>query len=155
MKQANISHLTDEERGLLDRCEAATPGPWQHGRLDFETYDGAGERVMYVYRPIVTDKSHDHDIKLAGEGCVEDAVFIAHAREDIPALLTTIDQLRGALSSAECLLHEVTIGADQVNAELAEGREALAELARVKGELEELRQITARAESAQESEVEG
>ena len=68
------------------RCEAATKGPW---RCEIEThgchwlFDGLGTVLCYL-------KWEDAD----------DAEFIAHAREDLPALLAVVE------AAAEWLAHE-------------------------------------------------
>lgn len=77
--------MTDEElQQIRERCDRATPGPWQvHG------FDVIGaERVKGQLQVIVEDNPYD------GGGIREevDVEFIAHARADIPALLSALEQ---------------------------------------------------------------
>lgn len=66
------------------RCEAATPGPWEwhsnglrSGDFDciWGTVDNTGETYVGVHE--------------------DDSVFIAHAIDDIPALVAEVERLRG------------------------------------------------------------
>jgi hypothetical protein len=79
--------MTPEELAAIKvRAEAATPGamvPYEHGSTlgwSFDTEDGTlpcGIRGMFERR--------------------EDAVFYAHARDDVPALVAEVERLRQAL----------------------------------------------------------
>lgn len=72
------------------RCDAATPGPWR----DDET-DNNGQRLIF-------GDNADDWIALLPHQCVEsirverdrDAAFIAHAREDLPALVAEVRRVR-------------------------------------------------------------
>lgn len=83
MNQKQIEEIRAKER-------AATPGPWWHTppvatiEQRIIDYDGTG---------MVRTKIGTID-------CPEDAQFVAHARQDVPALLDEIDRLRGLLDSA-------------------------------------------------------
>lgn len=70
------------------RVAAATPGPW------YVHYDQ--RRWVRAYGP-----SGDHD--LADESWKEnrdnDALFVAHARQDVPALLDEIERLQARVES--------------------------------------------------------
>lgn len=83
--------MTEQDlRAIRDRCEAATPGPWRHSREDmisFNAYDGREESFVYMPEP-------NERICIRSDPPVEDAEFIAHAREDIPALLAEIERMR-------------------------------------------------------------
>ena len=80
--------MTDDELKELRRlADAATPGPWYAGH----SYE-QGDPGTYVgqendWRIIVCDDQ---------EPRVEDAAFIAAAREAIPKLLDEIKRLRGS-----------------------------------------------------------
>lgn len=69
------------------RCEAATPGEWKEepnlGGVPCVIAPSQNRAIAELYR------AHD------GQSCV-DADFIAHARQDIPALLAEVDRLREA-----------------------------------------------------------
>ena len=72
---------------IRQRCEAATPGEWvpgiglfdDHKILSFETRDsGHNNGIHFIGK---ADRGHD-------------AIFIAHARQDIPTLLDYIAELK-------------------------------------------------------------
>lgn len=69
------------------RCEAATEGPWEHQSWGDSDYDVVTETdpSVSVCRP-----------RLGG-----DSVFIAHAREDIPALVAEVRRLRDSRRLSE------------------------------------------------------
>ena len=82
------------------RLEAATPGPW-----DFETIPETGESRVVVFSntgdPML-------DVSVAPHGVrAEDAEFIAHAPEDIRALLAEVTDLRVKLEAAQFQIEEV------------------------------------------------
>lgn len=82
------------------RCAAATPGPWAWHREDDEPHDlNAGdESVLYPYVGPGLDHA-ELDI------LPEDAAFIEHARDDVPALVARVRALEAALA-------EITAGAE-------------------------------------------
>jgi len=98
------------------RCNAATPGPWRvgwvAGRCTLPHVHGVGDcdyRVSWwddedfhtIARDIPVGAPYDDAVKVCGNYNVEsggvvhecDAAFIAHAREDIPALLARVREL--------------------------------------------------------------
>jgi hypothetical protein len=88
--------MTDAElEAIRQRAENATPGPWvaEYGGADWrdriifvlggENTLGKGVRAFIVR---ATDMKH------------ADALFIAHAREDIPVLLNEIKRLTDAIA---------------------------------------------------------
>lgn len=80
--------MTDEEAAVIAaRAEAATAGPWEQPAYPI------GDMV---YR--LVDRSPDGLIATCGRST--DAAFIAHAREDITALLTEVERLRQLLQVA-------------------------------------------------------
>jgi len=94
--------------GRLEEIEArerrATKGPWRPGRLDALSYDGDGDgpyKQVYVDNPEgkihmgerlpdVVVKAYDS----LGADCRDNAVFVAHAREDVPWLVAEVRRLR-------------------------------------------------------------
>lgn len=92
---------------IAARAAAATPGPW--GFYDGDTYaDVAADleqtsRGSYSYRQKIAqledenywdDPAHEeHDEERAPEQMAANAAFIAHAREDVPALLARVAEL--------------------------------------------------------------
>jgi hypothetical protein len=88
--------MTDEElTAIRERADAATPGPWQQGSTS-----------MYSGRKLVHQDATARKVNPLGwqRACIcrearpTDATFIVHARTDIPALLTEVERLRGALA---------------------------------------------------------
>lgn len=88
--------LTDEQLAAIrERADAATPGPWATA-LEVD-HDGQ----YWVVTPpdgsvlfSVCKVGHKGELKTE-----EDAEFIAHARQDIPALLAHIDALTAELAT--------------------------------------------------------
>lgn len=115
--------LTPErEQEIRARANAATPGPW--GIYDDETglFDIAAdlEDTGHGYRcrryvgqleagQIDNDPTHKEWTEEQDRAQVEaDAEFVAHAREDVPALLAEVDRLRAELAEARArALNEV------------------------------------------------
>ena len=83
--------MTDDELDLiLDRCEAATPGPW---KSFIEGRDHtSGSNVI---------KTAGGDIEFYGPTVVADQDFIASARQDIPRLIAEIRRLKKIISSGD------------------------------------------------------
>lgn len=88
--------MTTAELGAIKaRAEAATPGPWEMVKGSDQRYD--------VFREdgdtAVTDAGY-------GRGSIamfEDVMFIAHAREDVPALVAEVERLRAALEAVSAV----------------------------------------------------
>lgn len=99
----------DQLAEIQARAEAATSGPWDF--YDGDTYaDVAADLKMtgrgsYSFREKVArledenywdDQAHEgDDDERAFEQMAANAVFIAHARTDVPALLAEVDRLKG------------------------------------------------------------
>jgi hypothetical protein len=80
--------MTEQElRKIEQRAERATPGPWKTYRSDYFA-------LSYV------DGQH-HVGSIASLNHVNDAKFIAHAREDIPRLIAEVRRLREILRQKE------------------------------------------------------
>lgn len=109
--------MTDQPldlRAIEARAAAATPGPW--GFYDGSNYaDIAADMEVtspgsYNYREKVArlededywdDPAHeDDDEEQASEQMAANAAFIAHAREDVPAMAAEIRRLRTELATA-------------------------------------------------------
>lgn len=106
------------------RAEAATPGPW--ALCDFN--EGTSHPPLWgavnppYFNPL------DHPDQEAAEvqisvGCYEDAEFVAHAREDVPALLALVE--RQAAELARCV--------ERLDRRTAELRDAHNDLLDVRG----------------------
>lgn len=66
-------------KAVKERCDAATVPPWRAGWLN--------------RMPAVCVKIGGVDISICLGAEVNDAEFIAHAREDVPALIAEIERL--------------------------------------------------------------
>jgi len=79
--------LTNERLAeIRERCEAATPEPWVIRQC------GETGELFVAYR---WDDGEDSGLfNMCQDIEKTDATFIAHAREDVPALLAEIDRLR-------------------------------------------------------------
>lgn len=101
--------MTPEELNTIrERCEKATPGPWTTDRptkpSDPDEFSkwvaicGLGGRTGVFADPP------------GGQSPWNDAQFIAHAREDIPALLDYIKELEARISKKEEVHDDVWLG---------------------------------------------
>lgn len=111
---------TEELEAIRARAEAATPGPWTHGGYPLKGIGGpevlaAGDvhLLTMVCRP-------DDDT---------DATFIAHARQDVPALC---DEVARLTSECHAMDEAITIACADRDAYAADLREAEAEIARLR-----------------------
>ena len=84
--------MTDLDLAAIrQRVEKATEGPWNTG-FDYEKND------PIVLAPGYIEHTIDYTLTEGGlEHGKADAEFIAHAREDIPALLAEIDRLNATI----------------------------------------------------------
>lgn len=86
--------MTDERLAEVKaRAEAATPGPWHHDRVDFDS-------GMTLYE-IWGGKYREHGWLAHVEDNKPNADFISHARQDIPELLAEVERLREQVASLE------------------------------------------------------
>lgn len=88
--------MTEERIAAIKaRAEAATPGPWKAGKDDFtkNIIEAAKDRGT-----IIVQRRDDSNMFWSSyipiKQIFADAAFIAHAREDIPALLDEVERLR-------------------------------------------------------------
>lgn len=73
--------MTEEQLAAIKaRAEAATPGPWGIEHVERRIWAGS-ERVCFLFGQ---DRRQNEN----------NGVFIAHAREDVPALLEEVERLR-------------------------------------------------------------
>lgn len=106
-----------EIEAIKRRCEAATAGPWYPVATD----DQACMNARYVGTKDRNWPKHDQEIGMDGsraeetvaitlyqiptlidnERCDENTNFIAHAREDVPALVAEVRRLRGILNAVK------------------------------------------------------
>jgi len=122
--------LTPEElEAIRKRVEAATPGPWIANL--HHTYESAGRTFGTVSAqgdivPIAA-------VTLGVEGCSQEAgrataSFIAHAREDIPTLLSALEAERQRADEAEVLANGLEVHWNAAQSELTTLRARVAEL---------------------------
>lgn len=99
-----MASLADDTAALIARCrelaEAATPGPWR------TWIEGEGE--VWGGDPCVLDL---HQNVVAEPRTPEDTRFIAHAREDVPALIAALEaaqakneRLHGVVAAVDAAL---------------------------------------------------
>lgn len=80
--------MTDQElEEIRLRCDAATSGPWV-SYVEGRDHSSGSNFIMTG-----EGDSRGEDIELAGAS-VADQDFIAHARQDIPTLLSEIERLK-------------------------------------------------------------
>ena len=93
---------------IEQRANAATEGSWE--------YDGCGEIIQHFSLPepwatvVSTDvacMAYCYGGSAAGVERDEDAEFIAHARDDVPALLAEVRRLRAMEQRVRALHHPV------------------------------------------------
>lgn len=107
------------------RAQAATPGPWFAG-------DANGGDPPHERRPfwVVSTEDTDPDLGEAPEewaaeirvGAQGDAEFIAHAREDVPALVAEVERLQTALGAIQAVCPAGHVCHDVAHATLDGGR---------------------------------
>ena len=109
-REAVSGVMTEQElEAIRQRAEQATPGPWsmkQEG-ADFYMADSQGRYL---------------DITLA------DAIFAAHSRQDIPALLAEVERLRADIEHVSTVGESLVVSLDSVKADNARLRAAIVEI---------------------------
>ena len=121
-----MSELTDEDLAAIRaRVEAATPGPWVHQITTacYSVIQGGDRRSDHVHLAMMGtdgDGSPYNEPETYPNGD-NDAEFIAHAREDVPALVAEVERLRnlltGALDAHDAFLARYRIGSNRPPAE--------------------------------------
>lgn len=88
-----MSKLTDKEIAeIKKRCSAASSGPW------ISYVEGRDHTSGSSFIMTGEGENRGEDIELTG-ATTADQDFIAHARQDIPALLNEIERLRNLLEN--------------------------------------------------------
>ena len=96
-------NLTDQQLNDIEaRAHAAFEGPWRNDQQQDDT--------PVVYAPRITDKGTEyaHVLFDADWGTDADAVFVAHARTDVPALVAEVRRLHAVLAAEESA-HQFTL----------------------------------------------
>jgi hypothetical protein len=119
--------VTDVD-AIRRRAEKATPGPWVHDTAKNDEHDTSAPDLVVGPAP-------DYATLMLIQPRIgqeyRDASFVAHAREDIPALLTEVTRLRNALeelADAADSVHvypEGSFGFDDLNAACVAARRLL------------------------------
>ena len=106
----------ERERAIRERCERATPGPWE---IDHEGLVRTASPEM-LDEPIVLASTYPGE-----EGrlqwSTEDRAFIAHARADLPAALAEIERLRARPTLTEEQAETLTDMIESVESPASEG----------------------------------
>lgn len=76
----------EQLNAIKERVANATPGPWL---VEESRYEGR-------FNAASADENYDLPACLMG---IEDAEFVTHAREDVPALVAEVERLRKALQT--------------------------------------------------------
>jgi type VI protein secretion system component VasK len=90
--------MTDREREIQARCEAATPGPWYNGDGSVDRFFAGKNTVASTARVIVERATYNDEFD---QQTYADIEFIAHARTDLPDALDEIARLRAELDAAQ------------------------------------------------------
>jgi hypothetical protein len=85
----------EEIEAIRKRAEAATAGPWYNTRWDVATEPDC--TTGYPSSPESICGTFDGEY-IENPNGINDAEFIAHAREDVPKLLVEIERLRETLN---------------------------------------------------------
>lgn len=88
--------ITEELAAIEARANAATQGPWAVERWE----DFAGKPSYYVDGAL---RWREHLNTLSCEGDKDTAEFIAHAREDVPALLAAVRERDNTIARIRAL----------------------------------------------------
>lgn len=85
--------MTDEELATIEgRANAATPGPWN--------CRGSYSRRSTIFITAGPSEPNGEEIPATADK-MDDADFIAHARQDVPALIAEVRRLRDEAAAAE------------------------------------------------------
>jgi hypothetical protein len=95
------SHLD----AIRTRSRNASDGPWSVRRIPNSFPSHAGDR--YTHPCVRGFRVPRRIYEVASQQVEADAEFIAHARQDIPALLDELDQLRATLQDCQKTLVEL------------------------------------------------
>lgn len=97
---------------IKKRAEKATPGPW---KVEESRYEGR-------FNAASVNENYDLPACLMG---IEDAEFIAHARQDVPALVVEIERLQNTIALHEVNKRNLDAMIEHKDAEIERLRKAL------------------------------
>lgn len=83
-------------------CDAASKGPWTwlEGHIGRSLLSAPNDSVLHITGPGAVDPTR---INICADD--DNAAFIAHAREDIPALIVEVEELRKALMQIDSIAY--------------------------------------------------
>jgi len=88
-----MEEMSDEKLiEIKRRSEAARPGPWK-SYIEGRDHESGSNFVM-----VPNESSKTSVLEFSGQVSEADQDFIAHAREDIPALLAEIERLKSKIN---------------------------------------------------------
>ena len=91
--------MTEEQlQAIEERANAATPGPWDN-RGDIVKDIAFEDDVIFYAADSMGPHIESGDWQTAVTQMRTDAAFIAHAREDVPALIAEVRALRSKLDA--------------------------------------------------------
>lgn len=95
--------MNDEQlTAIRARCEAATPGPWRENEF-------TGSEDIHQVVPSNPSVLFEHGAICDIIPSKADTRFIAHAREDVPALLDEVERLNAIIAHARIIVDEVQL----------------------------------------------
>ncbi len=93
--------LSDEQASAIRaRVEKATPGPWEYDGMHSEIVTPRGAEYWLIVSECRSAPDQSYECDEFGHQFDANLDFIAHAREDIPALLADRDELRRQLAES-------------------------------------------------------
>lgn len=89
---------SDRLAEIRQRADAATPGPWSRHDFGFAGQDEPSSIVVFQgiefdWRAVMYDNEFVCQMPTWDRQEDDDALFIAHARQDVPDLLAEVDRL--------------------------------------------------------------
>lgn len=88
---------------IRERCDAATAGPWGVENGDVVSVGNDGTRVveglLRHWTAMISQLGRTKSIETCREYAVRDIDFIAHSRQDIPALLEEVESFHRVLET--------------------------------------------------------
>jgi hypothetical protein len=90
---------------IRERSEKATEGPW---RVDAGANTEEPRSCCFMVREVDArlerELDNEHEPEDIEDSAGYDALFIAHARDDVPFLLTKLDEAVGIIRAHHCVL---------------------------------------------------
>lgn len=110
---------------ILERCEAATPGPWTAGTSGFPGNEAAenlypscwdfSNSLVCTAKPL---HSRSNQKQATWEQERKNIAFIAAARKDVPRLVAEVERLRDAIARHQTRRYGTVSARDPIDANL-------------------------------------